>query len=91
MTAPPLLAELGEMLLANLKIEVQGQTVKISTGLPDSVQQKLVEDLPPLMAMMALAGGMNFGGGNPFAEPGAKSPGLPFGPPVTINVASAKP
>ncbi len=80
MTAPPLLAELGEMLLANLKIDVQGQIVKVSTGLPDSAQQKLVEDLPPVMAMMALAGGMNFGGGNPFAEPGTKFPGAPSGP-----------
>ncbi len=81
MTAPPLLAELGEMLLTNLKIEVQGQTVKVATGLPDSAQQKLVEDLPPVMMMMALAGGMNFGGGNPFAEPGTKFPGFPSGPP----------
>jgi hypothetical protein len=80
MAAPPLLGELGEMLLANLKVEAQSQVVKVSTGLPDSVQQKLVEDLPPLLTVLALSSGLNLGGGNPFAEPGAGFPGVPSGP-----------
>jgi hypothetical protein len=78
--APPLLAELGEMLLNNVKVENQNTVLKISTGLPDSVQQKLVEDLPPVLMVMAMTGGLG-GGGNPFGPPSGPSGGPFSGPP----------
>lgn len=59
-TAPPLLFELGEMLLNNVQITDQNQVVKLVTNVPDSAQQKL-EQLPTM-----LMGAMMFGG-NPFA------------------------
>jgi hypothetical protein len=63
-TAPPLLAELGEMLLTNLKVEDKGSSVKVSTSIPDSAQAKL-EQLPPILMMMAMTGGMTGGLGGP--------------------------
>lgn len=76
-TTPPLLFELGEMLLTNLQVTEQNQVAKISTNIPDSAQQKL-EQLPGIvMGMMA------FGGG-PFGQPkldtpGARPPGVALG------------
>ena len=73
-TAPPLLADLGEMLLANLNIDATNQTVTASTSLPDSEKGKL-EQLPPLIMMMAMMGGQNGFGGPPGAPPGMSLPG----------------
>ncbi len=53
----PDLAELGEMLLGNAKVETQNQVVTFSTNVPDSAQQKL-EEVPPMLAgMFGLGGG----------------------------------
>lgn len=68
-TTPPLLFELGEMLLNNVQITDQNQVVKLATSVPDSAQQKL-EQLPTI-----LLGAMMFGGG-PFA---GGPPGLSIG------------
>ena len=86
-TAPPLLAELGEMLLTNLKIEGKNLTVKLSTSIPDSEQAKL-EQLPAIVMMMAMTGGLNGLGGPPAvsaAFAGNKSLGDP-----SMNNSSAK-
>ena len=63
-TAPPLIGELGELLLTNLKIEEQNQKVTLSTGVPDSAQEKL-EQLPPILMVMAMTGGFGGGPGGP--------------------------
>ena len=70
-TTPPLLFELGEMLLNNVQVTDQNQVVKLATSVPDSAQQKL-EQLPTI-----LMGAMMFGG-NPFARGGVPS-GLSIG------------
>ena len=57
-TGIPLVAELGDTLLANLKIDEQNQTVKLSTSIPDSDQSKL-EQLVPILMMTAMTGGFN--------------------------------
>ena len=77
MTAPPLIGELGELLLANLKIEEQNQRVSLSTGVPDSAQEKL-EQLPPVVMTMVMLGGF---GGAPGGFPG----GPPIGAPPTFG------
>ncbi len=69
-TAPPLIGELGELLLTNLKIEEQNQKVTLSTGVPDSAQEKL-EQLPPILMVMAMTGGF---GGAPGGPPMASVP-----------------
>ena len=68
-TAPPLIAELGDLLLTNLKIEEQNSTVKVSTNIPDSAQQKL-EQLPAIVMMMAMTGGLGGPAGRPGGGPG---------------------
>ena len=68
LTAPPLIAELGDLLLANLKIEEQNSTVKVSTNLPDSTQEKL-EQLPAIFMMMAMTGGFGGRAGGPGGGP----------------------
>lgn len=68
-TAPPLLGDLGQLLLDNLKLEGQSQLVRVSTSIPDSEQQKL-EQLPPVLMMMAMTGGLNPLAGGPAAGPG---------------------
>ena len=73
-TAPPVLADLGELLLNNLKVDLQSQTVRVSTSVPDSAQEKL-EQAGPVLALMAMTGGLSGGGAGP--DIGAKSPGLP--------------
>jgi predicted Zn finger-like uncharacterized protein len=83
-TAPPLIAELGEMLLTNLKLGQDNELVEVSTGIPDSEQQKL-EQLPAIVMLMAMSGGLsNFGSGPksgaPFGAgsfPGGINPGVP--------------
>jgi hypothetical protein len=67
----PLFAELGDMLLNNLKLEGQSDTVRLATSIPDSAQEKL-EQVPSLLMLMMMTGGANFGG-NPFAEGGLTS------------------
>ena len=62
--APPLIAELGEMLFANLKIEARSQTVTAATNIPDSAKDKL-EQLPAIVMMMAMTGGL----GGPMGGP----------------------
>ncbi len=52
-TTPPFLAELGDMLLSNLKIEESNRVVTISTNVPDSAQSQL-EQLPSMLMMMAM-------------------------------------
>ena len=89
-TAQPLLGELGDLLLTNLKVDEQNQIVKVSTGIPDSAQQKL-EQLPPLLMVMAATGGFGGGGlaglfGGPENDP-SMNPGIgpgtsPGGPPA---------
>ncbi len=67
--APPLIGELGEMLLANLKIEERSHVVKLTTNIPDSAQQKL-EQLPAIVMMMAMTGGFaGLPGGRPMGAP----------------------
>ena len=66
--APPLIADLGEMLLTNLKIEEQNRVVKLSTGVPDSAQSML-EQLPPVVMLMAMTGGFGGGAGGPLGAP----------------------
>ncbi|MBC8114689.1 MAG: hypothetical protein H7062_09955, partial [Candidatus Saccharimonas sp.] len=71
-TAPPLLGDLGQMLIDNLKITEQSQVVKVTTNIPDSAQPQL-EQLPPLLMVMAMTGGLNplaGGPGSPGAGPG---------------------
>lgn len=66
-TLPPLIAELGEILLTNLKLQQTNELVEASTGIPDSDQQKL-EQLPAIvMLMMATGGGLGGLGGPPKA------------------------
>lgn len=67
-TAPPLIAELGEMILTNAKVVEQSQVVKISTSVPDSAQAKL-EQLPPVLMMMAMTSGIGIPGMGPSTEP----------------------
>ncbi|WP_397568296.1 zinc-ribbon domain-containing protein [Schlesneria sp. T3-172] len=62
--APPLIAEIGEMLLTNLKVDVNNSVVKVSTSVPDSAQQQL-EQLPAVVMMMAMTGGLSGGAGVP--------------------------
>ena len=73
-TAPPLLGDLGQMLIDNLKINEQSQVVKVSTGIPDSAQQQL-EQLPPLLMVMAVTGGFNSLAGGPDKGPPGAGPG----------------
>ncbi len=63
-TTPPLLFELGEMLLNNVKVSDQNQVALVSTNIPDSAQQKL-EQLPTVAMGMMLTGGLAGGGINP--------------------------
>ena len=58
-TTPPLVFELGEMLLNNIQVSEQSQVAKIATSIPDSAQQKL-EQLPAVAMGMAMTGGMPF-------------------------------
>ena len=62
-TSPPLLAELGEMLLTNARVVEQNQTTRITTNVPDSAQAKL-EQLPPILMMMAMTSGFMPGPGS---------------------------
>jgi hypothetical protein len=78
-TAVPLFAELGDMALKNLKLADQNQLVTISTNIPDSAQQKL-EQLPQIVMMMAMTGGLGGGMGGFGKGPGATGgAGSPFG------------
>lgn len=79
-TAPPLLGDLGEMLLSNLKTNQQSQVLKVTTNIPDSAQQQL-EQLPPLLMVMAMTGGLNPLAGGPDKGPNANfSPGVSVAP-----------
>ncbi|WP_010588207.1 zinc ribbon domain-containing protein [Schlesneria paludicola] len=69
--APPLIGELGDMIFTNAKIVEQSQVVKISTSVPDSAQAKL-EQLPPILMVMAMTSGMGIPGtGLPAGAPGS--------------------
>ncbi len=73
---PPLYGELGDMLLNGLKIDEQSQVVKITTGIPDSAQQKL-EQLPAVVMKQIFEGGINTLAGGPDKDSNANfSPGL---------------
>ena len=90
--APPLVAELGELLLMNLKIEEQNQKVWLSTSVPDSAQEKL-EQLPPVIMMMTMMGGFGGapGGQTMAAVPnfGASPGSIPMNdPPKTVPAIS---
>jgi len=74
-----LVADLGDLLLNNLKVDSASQVVTMTTGVPDSEQQKI-----ELLAQMGIAMASGFGaGGNPFGGPmpggPAVSPGGPGG------------
>lgn len=86
-TLPPLIAELGEMLLTNLKLQQSNEMVELSTGIPDSEQSK-IEQLPAIVMLMAATGGGLGGFGttakagsafNPGSVPGGNIPGSPTG------------
>lgn len=75
----PLVADLGDLLLNNLKVDAASQVVTMTTGVPDSEQQKI-----ELLAQMGMAMASGLGaGGNPFGGPmpggPAVSPGGPGG------------
>ncbi len=55
---PPLLSELAEQLVNNVKVESKTQVVTVSTSIPDSDQKK-IEELPSLLT--ALTGFSPFG------------------------------
>lgn len=75
---------IGEALMTNLKVDSQSQVVKISTGLPDSSQQEILN-----LAMMASSFMGLPGLGGPPGSPVGNSPGLspggtlPEGPPMS--------
>ena len=77
-TAPPVIADLGEMLLTSLKIEEQSETVKVSLGVPDSAQGQL-EQLPAIVMLMAMSGGMGGGLGGGLGGFGGPPPPAGFG------------
>ena len=65
---PPLLMELGESLISNVRIEAHSQIVSFNTGLPDSDQQK-IEQVPTVVMSMLVLGGLA-ADGNPFGSSG---------------------
>lgn len=100
-TAPPLLGELGDMVLNNLKLDDRNKTVVVSTNIPGTAQDKL-QQLPAIVMMMAMTGNMAAAGGPPAAPtdlveaklPGESAPiaaaeaeGLPEG--MTLSAKSA--
>ena len=94
-TAPPLLAELGEMLFARAKMEDKNQAVTFSTGIADSEQSKL-EQLPAIVMMMAMTGGFGGMGGGPPAiggppSPFGASPGMEPGVGLPANIGMDSP
>jgi hypothetical protein len=54
-TAPPLIGELGQTLIDNIKLDEQSQQVRLASSVPDSDQQKL-EQLPAILTVMAMTG-----------------------------------
>lgn len=93
----PLVADLGDLLLNNLKIDATTQVVTMSTGVPDSEQQKI-----EMLAQMGMAMASGGGPGNPFGpavpmkpiqpSPGNPSPGtIPNAKPAQFPGSSANP
>ncbi len=83
--APPLLGELGQMLLDNIKLDEQSQQVRLATSVPDSAQGKL-EQLPALLTVMAMTGGLN-----PLMDGPSKSPSLGAVPsPAAANISPSQ-
>lgn len=98
-TLPPVVADLGAVLLGSLKAESQGTVTKVSVGVPDSAQSKL-EELQGMLPLLLMAGGMGGAGPmnlagdmkpGPGTDPKFGNPGLPSGaaPPVAIPVDDA--
>lgn len=54
-SVPPLFGELGDMFLKNVKVESDSQTVRFSTSIPDSAQDKL-EQIPQFLLGMFAPG-----------------------------------
>lgn len=52
-TAPSAIAELGDLLLQNIKIEKKKQVVSLSSHVPDSAKS-LLEQIPPILMLMSL-------------------------------------
>lgn len=76
-TAPPLFAELGQILLSKLNVTATNDLVSVSTGVPDTEQAKL-EQLPATVMMMAMTGGFNNLGGPPGGGAGGNRPFMPL-------------
>ena len=84
-TAPPLLGDLGQMLIDNVKLDEQSQQVRVATSVPDSAQKQL-EQLPAILTVMAMTGGFGSMAGGPPPSLGA---GPQTGsPPVTSAIQS---
>lgn len=80
-TLPPLIAELGDLVVSSLKIEEANQTLKVSASLPDSAKDK-IEQLPFILMSMAMMPGLGGGppgmkGANPFGGSAGAFPGAP--------------
>ena len=69
-TAPPLLGDLGQMLIDNIKLDEQSQQVRIATSVPDSAQKQL-EQLPAIVMVMAATGAFGSMAGGPPSSLGA--------------------
>ncbi|MCX7407672.1 MAG: hypothetical protein NTZ32_06265 [Planctomycetales bacterium] len=81
-TAPPLLGDLGQLLIDNIKLDEQSQQMRVATSVPDSAQKQL-EQLPAILTVMAMTGGFGSMAGGP-------PPSLGAGPsPASAPVASA--
>ena len=63
-TGLPLVAELGDMLFKNLKIEDRSKNIIATTNIPSSAQDKL-QQLPAVVMMMAMTGNLASGTGGP--------------------------
>ncbi len=63
-TAPPLLGDLGQMLIDNIKLDEQSQQVRVATSVPDSAQKQL-EQLPAIVMVMAATGAFGSMAGGP--------------------------
>lgn len=90
-TLPPLVGELGDLLVSSLKVEEANQTLKVSVNIPDSAKDK-IEQLPMILMGMAMMPGLAGGppGGNPFGGSAGFPPGppgkSPFGQPLEMKL-----
>ncbi len=83
-TAPPLLGDLGQMLIDNLKLDEQSQQVRVATSLPDSAQKQL-EQLPAILTVMAMTGGFGPLAGGPGNGPSLGAGPVPSAAPANFS------